>query len=409
MCFDTAPWEVVKLGRLSEIREQAEDRVSRIFATGKTNLMPAIEESRRRLERADASRKHIIILTDGQLPDASPIYLELIKQLRLLGITVSTVMLGGGSDFGFLRSMAEVGGGAYYETNDPRALPRIFLSDIKVSSGEKTLKEQSEYIVRLGPAGVSSTTVQSYPPLRGYVQTVAKQGTDLELVTYAQDKADPLLASWQYGKGRSIAFTSDANGRWSSFWVSWPKFVTFWSELVSTARGKGETEEAETRFDLRHYVEHGSLIVDLTVYSDSAGQNIGGSLNLPTGKDLELSFEKISRGYFRATLPNPRAGKYEFHGASSAKKFTKVGFYVHPDEIGERRGQGFDLQTLQELAFQSGGKINPAAEEIKGKVSKRSERKDLSWVFLVLALLTLLLEIMLREVFRFRWRTILAR
>src|SRR5690606_7463191 len=105
--------------------------------------------------------------------------------------------------------MANLGGGAFYRTTDVRALPKIFINDLKVASGERTLKEQNDFQVRTGPAGVLSTTIDAYPKLRGYVQTKQKPGANLELVTYSDTKADPLLASWSYGKGKSLAFTSD--------------------------------------------------------------------------------------------------------------------------------------------------------------------------------------------------------
>ena len=62
-----------------------------------------------------------------------------------------------------------------------------------------------------------STDIDAFPPLRGYVETKPRERANLELVVMTEGKAHPLLASWHYGKGRSLAFTSDANGRWSSY------------------------------------------------------------------------------------------------------------------------------------------------------------------------------------------------
>ena len=49
-----------------------------------------------------------------------------------------------------------------------------------------------------------------YPTLLGYVATTPKPRAETPLWT---DKGDPLLAHWQYGLGRAVAFTSDAKAQ----------------------------------------------------------------------------------------------------------------------------------------------------------------------------------------------------
>src|SRR4029434_4923457 len=43
---------------------------------------------------------------------------------------------------------------------------------------------------------------------------------------------DPLLATWRYGLGRSVAFTSDAKAKWGVLWVRWGAFNKFWSQVT---------------------------------------------------------------------------------------------------------------------------------------------------------------------------------
>jgi len=404
--FDSAPFEVVRLGPLSETRDQALERIGRLFPSGKTNLMPAMDEARRRLEQAPAGRKHMIILTDGQLPDAGQYYIELVKQLRLVGITVSTVLVGDEPDIGLLQNMGEVGGGAFYRTEDPSSLPRIFISDIKVSSGEQTLKENQEYLVRTGSDGVLSTEIRSFPPLRGYVQTGIKNGASLELVAFAADRAEPLLASWNYGKGKAIAFTSDANGRWSNYWVSWPKFLNFWDDIIESLRvKKGENSES-VKFELRHYLDGGDLVLDLSLYSADASGDISATLKLPNSKEQNPVFTKMSRGHFQARIESPQAGDYEFAANVSGRKLTAVAFNLSSELFGERHWRGFNLPTLQKLASETGGKINPTLQDLREQNTVAREKYDLSQFFFGLAILFLLAEIILREIPQFRRRLI---
>src|SRR5690606_33096024 len=68
-----------------------------------------------------------------------------------------------------------------------------------------------------------------YPTLRGYVATTPKSRAEVPLVS---DKGDPILAHWQYGLGRAVAFTSDARAKWAADWIGWPRYRQFWSQLT---------------------------------------------------------------------------------------------------------------------------------------------------------------------------------
>src|SRR4029079_9645476 len=57
---------------------------------------------------------------------------------------------------------------------------------------------------------------QGLPRLRGYNGTTAKAAAQTVLVTPTDG---PLLAQWQYGLGRSVAWTSDSTGRWARDWL----------------------------------------------------------------------------------------------------------------------------------------------------------------------------------------------
>jgi uncharacterized membrane protein len=409
IAFDRSPFPAIKMGRLAEIRDSALDRLRIIIPNGPTNLIPAIEEARRSLGRAEAGRKHMLILTDGQIPDSGPFYLELIKDLRTRGITVSTVLLGGELDDGLLKQMAEYGGGAFYQTADARALPRIFLNDVRVSTGERTMKEQQEFQVRSGPAGLRSTTVSGFPPVRGYVQTRPREAASLELVTLANDKAEPLLASWSFRQGRAAAFTSDANGRWSNDWVRWSRFHEFWGDIVDSLTPEQGKVEKKVRFDLRYSVERGALLLDLSLYSQQAEGGLSASLIAPDGTTRNVEFSRISAGHYQASLPQAIAGRYEFKARANNIPLTPVALFLDGELFGEKKDQGYNLPLLERLAGATGGKINPEAKDFATQTTRAVSRTELAPWLLALALLLVLAEILNRTVFRSRSRSNLLR
>lgn len=408
VAFDKVPFIALPIEQLATARAKAMDRVRTIFPASTTNMLPALEEARRGLMRVDAGRKHMIVLTDGKIPDASPYYLEQVRSMRLAGITVSTVMVGTDADDVIFRQMAEVGGGAFYHTADPRMLPRIFVSDVKVSTGERTMKEEQEYRVRAGTGSLHSTTIQSFPPLRGYVQTKPKQRANLELVVMAADRAEPLLATWKYGEGRATAFTADASGRWSSSWIRWPRFSTFWSELIDSLREDAQ-QQGSVRFDLRYAVERGSLHLDLSVYSSEAANRASGEVRMPDGGVRAVNFERIAPGRFRAQVPEVSAGTYQLELRVGERRLTPVAFQLPGTLFGEQIGQGFNRPLLERLALESGGTVNAPLEALRAERTVRSERRPLTTWFVLAALLCMLLEILTREVWRGRARPLRAR
>lgn len=393
--FDASPFVVVELGLVATTRDKALERVGRLFPAGRTNALPAIEEARRKLMRVNAGRKHMIILTDGKIPDEGPYYIEMVKQLRLLGITVSTVLMGGDSDPGMLETMANVGGGAFYQTSDPRSLPKIFVTDLKVGTGEQTMREE-EYLVRFGTAERRSTDISAFPPIRGYVQTKAKKASQLELIAYDGNKAEPLLVSWKYGRGTSIAFTSDANGRWSSGWVPWPKFGKFWNDLLETAR-QNNNDAKNIRFDLRYAVERGQLMLDLSIFSDKAPGQVAADIAMPDGTKRKIDFLAVSPGHYRSSLAGISAGKYILEGRVDGRNITPVAFALPGTLFGEQKSAGYNLPLLHAIADGSNGSINPSAKEIRSNVYKSVQHTDLRFLFIALALILYCLEVLVQK------------
>lgn len=408
--FDTSPFVAVPLGVIGQIKQMAMDRISIIFPHGKTNLLPAMAQARDSLEKAAAGRKHMIILTDGDLPDSGPHYVEFVRQMRFSGITVSTVLIGPEFDR-LLRQMADVGGGAFYNTSDPQALPKIFLRDIKVRSGEETMKEQQEFEVRKGSGTLQSTSLKAFPSLFGFVQTQPKESANQELVltSQAQPQNSPLLSSWTFGKGRSIAFTSDANGRWSKSWIEWPKFRQFWDEIISSAKPGLKDRAERPQFDLRYGMEGGSLILDATLINAVPGTDLTADLVYPDSKTRSVEFRNTAKARFRAEIRDPLPGRYEFRGRAGEAALTPVAFELSGEYFGEKKGRGFNVPLLEALAGESGGKVNPLYQDIKASKVEKIEKMDLSVPFIMLAFALFALEIAWRELWEYRKRVLVRK
>jgi uncharacterized membrane protein len=221
---ERASW-VVKRSPLGSIAD-LQGSVGTINADGQTNIYAGLDEGVKALEGAKATRRHLILLTDGW--SSSGQYEAILARMKAAGITLSTVGAGGGAN-PFLEALAQQGGGRYYDAVNPASIPDIFLKETQQVSGQQIVEE------RFHPAITASSPIirgldAGFPSLLGYNGTTSKAAATTVLVS---GRSDPVLAQWQYGLGRSVAWTSDATGRWARSWVGWDGFTRFFGQLVA--------------------------------------------------------------------------------------------------------------------------------------------------------------------------------
>ncbi|MCB0358697.1 MAG: VWA domain-containing protein, partial [Bdellovibrionales bacterium] len=372
-----------------------------LTAAGQTNLLPALSAARRDLAKAPASRQHIIILSDGKVPLAGTEYIDEIQRLRKAGVSVSTVALGAEADVPFMKLLAQQGKGAFYHTLDPSRLPEIFVHDIKVTTGEKSLKERERMPVQPGPSGVRSTSIKYFPYLKGLVETKAKPDAALELVATDDGKAQPVLASWDVGRGRAIAFTSDANGRWSDRWVQWDDFSQFWGDIFGSLLQRGKSKQKEFDFDLRYRLAGADLLLDLAIFDDQlesgSAPELTASVIEPGGAKSTAGFVSTAPGRFIARVKNARPGDYRLAVDYGDVRLPPLALTLEGDIFGEHPGRGISVAALSDVAFLSGGQINPAPDSVPTIQRSIEERRPLFLPLIAAAFLLVLLEAFVRE------------
>ncbi|MBL8157446.1 MAG: VWA domain-containing protein, partial [Anaerolineae bacterium] len=118
--------------------------------------------------------------------------------------------------------------------------------------------------------------ITAVPALRGYVAATAKDTAQVVL-RGPEPFSDPILAVWQYGLGRTVAFTSDATARWGVNWISWDNYVRFWNQAIRWTITEGTSGSIESQIVMDG--ERARLVVD-------ARDDNGGFLN---GLNLQLS------------------------------------------------------------------------------------------------------------------------
>ena len=135
------------------------------------------------------------------------------------------VMVGGYLTFQGIEARAR-----YAATPVEEALPVTMLTgDDRVEAPEGV-----EPVVRQASHPIVAGLPERWPNLLGYNRIIAKSNA----ATVATVGEDPLLAAWEFGRGRGVAFASDCGPHWlpPSF-LEWPGYATLWQQLASWVAG----------------------------------------------------------------------------------------------------------------------------------------------------------------------------
>jgi Ca-activated chloride channel homolog len=143
--------------------------IGQIQAGGGTNLAPAMDLAHRGLAATPSKIKHAIILSDGHSQPGD--FSGLTAAMALEGITVSTLGVGHGTDVQLLQSIARLGNGRFYFTDNNRDVPQIMARET-MAAGRSAIDESPFLPVLLRRArfldGIDFGTA---PFLYGHVKT----------------------------------------------------------------------------------------------------------------------------------------------------------------------------------------------------------------------------------------------
>ncbi|MFC7443219.1 VWA domain-containing protein [Laceyella putida] len=363
-------------------------RIGGIPADGGTNIYPALAEAHQRLKQQKVKRKHIILLTDGQSNQGD--YEGLTKQMKADGITLSTVAVGTDADVGLLETLARQAGGRHYLAETPAAIPTIFTKETTMAMREYIMDQP--FTPKWTGGSDWSVMGKGVPPLRAYVATTPKRTAEVVL---SSPYPDPVLARWQYGLGRTVAWTSDVNGKWSSAWVEWPAFASMMSEVVSWTFPQQATEglymEAEQE-------ESGWVIRAASVGPDlSKQEEISLELLDGQGKKLTIPARAVAPGQFVGKWAEAEPGTYLVKASAGNTPLGSYGINVpYSAEFGLNEGKA---DFLPSLAQAGGGQLlaNPG-HAFADNLESRFGKQALSRWLLLMATCLWPLEIFLRKV-----------
>ena len=399
--FDDSPFVVVYLETMARLRGVIDGQIDRLKPGGQTYFLPALKEAQRQLDRVNASRKHIILLSDGVSRGSQGELVDLVGFMKNESkITVSAIAISSEADVRIMKRISQYGGGLFHHIIDPSTLPQIMLEQLQDKPKEEPPDNRPLVPVQVnGSELLAGFGSRNYPAVLGYMESEIKRGAQLDLVIPRDDHRAPLLASWRYGRGKAVAFTTDLESRWSRNWIPWSGLQNFWARILEwmSPAEDNPVPSHEARVNLAD----NRAVLDLSIYEDSAANSQ--YRFAMTGKAVkgEGMLNKLAPGHFQAVLPAAALGDYRIDISEDRGgrhiAYPPVGYTLSLDQTTEVPRPEFNTQLLNRLAQATGGEINPKSLDKLSKTNITKNFQTRRQPLIMLAFGLFLIEIGLRK------------
>ncbi|MDN7244338.1 VWA domain-containing protein [Planococcus shenhongbingii] len=379
IAFDDQPWQIVPTEKLKNPKDAA-DKILSVTPGGGTEIYRSLEEAYSQLEDLKLQRKHIILLTDGQSSTQND-YDSLIENGKENNVTLSTVSIGADADKNLLESLATTGNGRYYDVTDATTIPAILSRETIMMSRTYIVDEPFRPIVyesnwnNLFNAGI--------PKMNAYIATTSKSTASVALES---EEEDPVLATWNYGLGKTIAYTS-GSGAWSGDFQSWNNWPAFWNRAVSELLPSfaeipfSVTAQQQGVYSIED-PSQSSAIIDVTVVDEE-------------GNEIPIKTEPVAPGKVEVTM-DADPGLVFFSISNENGASYKTGLTVpYGDEF---KILSPNVPMLTTLAERSGGQVLESLDTAMRDVPYESgAQQPIQQLLLFLAMLLFFTDITIRR------------
>jgi uncharacterized membrane protein len=383
-------------------------------------IYTSLVAARDTIDKATTPLKHVILFSDttdaaeqvkgidyGEFegwPSKRPNSIQIAKEMKEKGVTLSVIGVGEGKDgpfdyatyvddeddTDFLRELARVGGGRYYRTTDAKQLRGLFVQDARRLIDNKA-REEDITLEQLAPyPALDGIDVKQAPPLHGYQELKPRPAAQVVL---QNQHGDPMLVRWPYGLGEVAVWTSDAGPRWSNDWLTWPGYARFWTQMVraSLRRREGDAQAIEAD------VAGDAATVRVVRRDDRTNAPVPKAHVISDGQPRELPLHVAAPGVYEARVDIPPGHEPTVELVDDKGKVTEHRTILRPAST-ELRARGPDTAALSALAASTGGTVNPTTIRAAGRDATATHPLG-AWL-LLLALMLLPADAALRRVAR---------
>ena len=373
---------------LTSDRDRLLQTVGKLKPTGGTTLMgEAIEDAGDMLKASDAKRKHIVLLSDGKSDDTKSDFLKLAEQIAEARISITAIAIGD-ANAELLTQLAETRGGHFVPVQNLQELPMVLTEAVRET--QRYIVQEPFQPVITAPGEPIVAGIGTPPRLHGYIATMKK---DIAQVFIHSHKDEPILAGWNIGLGKAVAWTSDAKPAWAEKWIPWQNFGKFWGQVVNWVL---PAADADADFDLTVSLRHGAAEVSIDTQTPSQAAyevRVAG----PDGSSEPIEMQQRTLRRYNGAFQVHDSGSYivTAQRKGDGRKRTEVLSLPYPVEYAE-----FEVNTdlLKTLASETAGIYEPTPIQIASPAGAPLERQvPLAQALLVIAAILFVLEMILRR------------
>jgi hypothetical protein len=220
------------------------------------------------------------------------------------------------------------------------------------------------------------------------------------------DRGDPLLAHWQYGLGRVVAWTSDVQSAWAGSWLDSADARRVFGQAVRWSM----PQPTDAAFQLTASADEDRVTIRVVAQEGDGRfadrREIRTIVTTPDRSPIQVPLRQVGPGTYEAAVQATRPGAYavqaqEMRNGSPARS-ESGGFVVTPNA--ELRTVGPNRPLLEQLAQMSGGReLTTPADMFERDNVWHATRWQPLWPWLLgLALLLLPLDVAARRLALFR-------
>ncbi len=355
---------VTGLSELGPKKEAVINDLALLSAHGSSQLRFAYKQAYDML-KLNTGSKNILLITDGNalIPQDQGQALDMVIKARSDGIKTFIVSVGENADEVFMKQVKTLGGGEYFKVDETSRLKLYF-----GSPGDDTEEKELSIFVYDSNHFITED-MEDINKVYGFNQVYPKPNSRMLLTT---SKGDPILTIWNYGLGRVAALSTDDGSMWNPEMLKEKNSKT----LLKTMNWLIENPERKNDFALE--------IPDLRV-GESSVITVR-SKELPKS---ELNFIEYEKGLYKANFYTEETGIMDILGTAAAVNYKKEYLNIGMNE------------DLRKSVMVSGGTMIEGLDENALSSMSRIEytrNRDVSWVFVFIALVIYLIEITIRRI-----------
>ena len=355
-------------------------------AGGTTLMKEAIDEAYVILEADDAKRKHIILLSDGKSDDAVPDLVMSAERIAEARIGMTAIAIGD-TNRERLTRLIEISNGHFVRVQNLQELPTVLTEAVRET--QRYIVQEPFQPVITDPSASVVEGLGTLPELRGYTATTEKKVAQVFIQSH---KDEPVLAGWNYGLGKSVAWTSDVSA-WAEEWVPWDNFGKFWGQVVNWTL---PSTDAGTDFDLVLSLQQGVVAVRIdaqTLSQASYKVRVAG----PGETNSRVDMQQVTSTRYSGTFQIQDSGSYivtaQREGDEQGR--TEVLSLPYPIEYAEFE---VNADLLKTVAAGTAGIYEPTPTQMAAPAGDAIEKQvSLAQALLVAAALLFVLEMILRR------------